>query len=241
MHQEVKIPVAAAPVGIIVLAAGQATRMGRLKQLLPLGNRPLVEWSIQSAQEARLGPIVVVLHPAVAAAGIPLHPAPGVHPVVNPWPERGQAASLRLGLRTLLQTAPSLEAALVVLGDQPLVSADLMRGLVRAFREVTARHTVPRRPAGVNSAPLVPVGARPVWNGEPGHPVLLGRRLLSEALAFPANDSMKPLLDRHRERMLFWPAPGPEVTTDIDTWEDYYIMVKRLQPKEQHQGAGERR
>lgn len=240
MHEEVKITVATGPAGVIVLAAGQATRMGRLKQLLPLGNRPLVEWSIQSAREARLGPIVVVLHPAVAAAGIPRHPDPVVHPVVNPWPERGQGVSLRLGLRALLQTEPSLEVTLVVLGDQPFVSANVMTGLVEAFREA-ARNAVACRAAGMESAPSVPVGARPVWNGKPGHPVLLSRPLLSEALAFPVTDGIKPLLDHHRERMLFWPAPGPEVITDIDTWEDYYIITRRLQSGEHHQASGERR
>lgn len=63
-------------IGIIVLAAGQATRMGRLKQLLPLGDRSLAQRVIDAALAATAGPVVAVLHPAVAAAGIPRPPTP---------------------------------------------------------------------------------------------------------------------------------------------------------------------
>ena len=222
------------PTGVVVLAAGQARRMGRLKQLLPLGGRPLVEWTLDTAAGAGVGPVVAVLHPAVAAAGIPRRPLPGLHPVVNPWPERGQARSLRLGLRTLLQVEPALAAVLVVLADQPFIPAPVLAGLVEALRDAVAGSST-AGPGGVSGGPppspwpaTAPVAARPVWQGQPGHPVLLGRPLFPEVLSLTGDEGARPLLRRHRDRLLHWPAPGPEVTLDLDTWADYEAACRRL-------------
>ena len=201
-------PATNGPVGVIVLAAGQGRRMGRLKQLLPLGDRRIVDWVVAAASGARIGPVVAVLHPAVAAAGVPRTPHPAVHPVVNPWPEDGQARSLRLGLRSLLQVEPALVAAVVMLGDQPFITPEVVRGLVQAFL------AAPHGPAG-------PLAARPVWDGVPGHPVLLARGLFPEVLRLQGDAGAQPLLARHRSRVLHWPAPGPEVIRDLDTWADY--------------------
>lgn len=218
--------------GIIVLAAGRATRMGQLKQLLPLGDRPLVQWVLEPAIAAAVGPVVVVLHPAVAAAGIPHDPHPRLHPVVNPWPAQGQARSLRLGLRSLLQVEPALAAALVVLADQPFIPASVLTGLVEAFWQATGDPLVSgsqqSSPAVPPWPPGAPVAARPTWQGRPGHPVLLGRPLFGEVLALAGDEGARPLLARHRDRVLHWPAPGPEVTMDLDTWADYEAACRRL-------------
>ncbi|EKP95562.1 putative MobA-like protein [Thermaerobacter subterraneus DSM 13965] len=220
-------------IGIIVLAAGQATRMGRLKQLLPLGDRSLAQRVIDAALAATAGPVVAVLHPAVAAAGIPRPPHPCLHPVVNPWPEQGQARSLRLGLRCLLQVEPALAAAMIVLADQPFITPRALAGLAGAFDRAVKQAAAGSTSPATFWPSRAPVAARPVWQGRPGHPVVLGRPLFAEVLTLAGDEGARPLLQRYRDRVLGWPAPGPEVTLDVDTWEDYLAACRLLEKEEQ--------
>ncbi|WP_243149678.1 NTP transferase domain-containing protein [Thermaerobacter sp. PB12/4term] len=220
-------------IGIIVLAAGQGTRMGRLKQLLPLGDQPLAQRVIDAALAATAGPVVAVLHPAVAAADIPRRPHPCLHPVVNPWPEQGQARSLRLGLRALLQVEPALAAAMIVLADQPFITPGVLADLAGAFARAVKQAATGSAPGGASWPSGAPVAARPFWQGRPGHPVVIGRPLFAGVLALAGDEGARPLLQRYRDRVLGWPAPGPEVTLDVDTWADYLAACRLLKKEEQ--------
>jgi molybdenum cofactor cytidylyltransferase len=143
-------------VGGIVLAAGGGSRFGGTKQLAPLGGRPLLSYALGAV--AGLSPRVVVLgHEAEAIrAAVPLQ---GARPVVcEAWRE-GQSASLRCGLEAL----GDVDAAVVVLGDQPRITRAAVDAVAAAGR-------------GPGAA-----AARASYGGRPGHPVLLGRELLARA------------------------------------------------------------
>ena len=215
-------PSHAGPVGAVVLAAGLATRMGTLKQLLPLGDVPLVEQVIGNVLASRAAPVVAVLHPAVAAAGHPRRCDPRLHPVVNPHPEAGQAASLRLGLRVLLQAEPATAGAIVMLGDQPLVPPAVLDALITRF--LNAREAAPAPHGG----PRPPVAVRPAWQGRPGNPVLLARELFPEVLALAGDRGARDVLARYRDRVLACPVHSPAVLQDLDTWEDYREACRAL-------------
>ena len=140
-------------IGGLVLAAGEGSRFGGIKQLAPLGGRPLLEHALASV--AVLSPRVVVLgHESEAiVAAVDLQGAEAV--VCEDWRD-GQAASLRCGVRAL----GDVDAAVVVLGDQPRIT--------------TAAVTAVAAAAGAGMA-----AARASYGGRPGHPVLLGRELLA--------------------------------------------------------------
>jgi molybdenum cofactor cytidylyltransferase len=142
-------------VGGLVLAAGEGSRFGGIKQLAPLGGRPLLEHALASV--AVLDPRLVVLgHEAQAIlAAVDLQGAEAV--VCEEWRE-GQAASLRRGLVAL----GDVDAAVVVLGDQPRITPAAVFAVAGAAGDGVA-------------------AARASYGGKPGHPVLLGRELLARA------------------------------------------------------------
>jgi molybdenum cofactor cytidylyltransferase len=113
----------------IVLAAGEGKRFGGTKQLATLEGRPLVLHAIGALRDAEIDEIVVVTgHDAddVRAA------LPGdVRAVHNPAYRDGQATSLGAGLHALDEAS---EAAVILLADQPDVTADHVRALVDGFR-----------------------------------------------------------------------------------------------------------
>ena len=104
-------------IGGLVLAAGEGSRFGATKQLAPLDGRPLLEHAL--AAVAALSPRVVVLGHAAdeILAAVDLQ---GAEPVVCEGWREGQAASLRCGVKAL----GDVDAAVVVLGDQPRITAE---------------------------------------------------------------------------------------------------------------------
>ena len=138
-----------------MLAAGAARRFGAPKQLADLDGAPLLEHALRRMSAAPVDRVVVVLGAGAdeVAAGVDLH---GAEPVVCGRWEEGQSASLACGLAELA----GCEAVVVTLGDQPRVSPDAIRRVISARNDAAA--------------------VRATYNGNPGHPVLLERRLFEQ-------------------------------------------------------------
>jgi molybdenum cofactor cytidylyltransferase len=185
----------------VILAAGAATRFGAAKVFAPLGGRPLVDRVIDAALAAGLGEVVVVLgpgSPAEASADLGR-----VRVVRNPSPEEGLSSSVRIGLAAL---GADIDAAIVLLGDQPLVRADVIRALVTA--DLPSRHeiVVPRYAGGGGQNPtLVLRAAWPLAQG------LTGDR------------GFGPLIAARPELVLEVPADGSN--PDVDTPADMAIVA----------------
>jgi molybdenum cofactor cytidylyltransferase len=190
----------------IILAAGASTRMGRPKQLLPLGDRPLLQHVIDEAAASGLDEIVLVLgHRAEEIQrAIRLPAGRRIHSVVNPEYDHGQSTSLRLGLRS---ASPRADAAAILLGDQPNVSAQLIDRIAAAFR-------------GGDSSLVRPVYMATDGRRVPGHPVFLARRIWPDVKKLRGDQGARALLSAHPEWLLEVPVEG-EPPPDVDTWEDY--------------------
>lgn len=159
----------------VLLAAGGGTRFGTAghKLLAPLRDRPVVAWALQAAVDAHLDAVVMVtgavpLDDVVTAAGIE-----GVVLVHNARWRDGQAGSLRAGIGWCDDCG--FEAAVVGLGDQPLVGP-------AAWRAVAAARHAPVVSATFGGRRRPPVRlARAVWpllprRGDDGARVLMARR-----------------------------------------------------------------
>jgi molybdenum cofactor cytidylyltransferase len=193
----------------IVLAAGASTRMGRQKLTLPMADgRAVVRAAVDRVLQAGLDDVVVVLGREADAVAGALAALP-VRTVVNPRYAEGQSTSLRAGLDAL---PPGTEAAVVALGDQPLVDPSVIRRLVSAFR-ATAR-------------PIVV----PVYRDGRGNPVLFAAALFGELRAVTGDQGGREVIARDPARVAEVPVDGP-MPSDVDTPQDYEAMRRAGEPE----------
>ncbi|MGZ8559497.1 MAG: nucleotidyltransferase family protein [Chitinophagaceae bacterium] len=111
------------------MAAGASSRFGRPKQLLSYHGKSLLEHTVDTASDADANPVIVVLG-ANAALLEKVIEEKKVHIVVNKDWNEGMASSIRCGLNTLLQIAPSSDAVILMVCDQPFVSPSLLNELI---------------------------------------------------------------------------------------------------------------
>jgi CTP:molybdopterin cytidylyltransferase MocA len=195
------------PVGAVVLAAGASSRMGGSQKLvLEFDGRPMIRHAIEAASEGGCHQVVVVY----AADEVRDAVDGAAELVYNPEAGNGMSTSLRTGLRALRS---DMEAALVMLGDQPLVGSRAVSALLRTWRREGSRPAV-----------AMAAGEKPRWTP----PVVLSRELWSEMESLEGDMGARHVLDKHPELLDVVPAGGrPD---DIDTPGDYAKIV-RLFPR----------
>ncbi len=122
--------------GAVVLAAGKASRFGAPKQLLEIEGETLIDRACRTALEAGCEPVLRVL--GAHADEILKRPCPGgVGTFVHAGWEEGMGSSLAAGVSDLLGRAPELDAVLVMLADQPMVTKDLLEEMQRRLSEAS--------------------------------------------------------------------------------------------------------
>jgi molybdenum cofactor cytidylyltransferase len=181
----------------IVLAAGLSARMGRPKQLLDWGGRPLVRHVASMALESRLDRVLVVISPAIPGLAAALDGLP-LTLVEQPDPARGQGSSLALGVAAL---PAGTQAAMILLGDQPLIDAAVINRLLEAAR--ASERTI--------VAPLIA--------GRRANPVLFKARWLPALAALAGNQGARQIIAANQDELLLVPLAAS--AADIDTEEDY--------------------
>jgi molybdenum cofactor cytidylyltransferase len=140
-------------IGIILLAAGSSSRMGRPKQLLPIDGEPLLVRSVKAAVSSKAHELVVVLgsnfqsHREVIA-GFP------IEVIENQEWQKGMGNSLKKGLIHLKDKNDSLDAVIVLVCDQPYLSSDIINKLIEEF-EQTKRKIVASIYAGIIGVPAL--------------------------------------------------------------------------------------
>jgi molybdenum cofactor cytidylyltransferase len=187
--------VSAPPAAGLILAAGASTRFGGDKLAAPLRGRPILQHVLDAAAEAGLRPVVLVT--ARQRTDVQLH---GARPVVNPYPARGLSSSLALGLAALAEE-DSVERAVVLLGDQPLVSVQAIRQLVAVPADAQRPLVVPR-----------------YEDGQPGNPVRLDRSAWPMAAALQGDRGMSQLFAARADLVRHVDVAGfnPDVDTPAD-------------------------
>jgi molybdenum cofactor cytidylyltransferase len=187
-----------AAISAIVLAAGMATRMGRLKQLLPFRGKILLEHVLDTLRSAGVEEIVVVLgfQADQIRSQVPLD---SFKVVLNAAYREGMASSLQAGIAAL---SPDREAALIMLADQPLVQPGTIHQLMAAYRQARLPFTIP------------------VYDGQRGNPVLIDRTVFPDIFQLSGDTGCRKLFPAYREQILEVPVDDPGVLLDIDTQED---------------------
>jgi CTP:molybdopterin cytidylyltransferase MocA len=181
-------------VGGLVLAAGEGRRFGGTKQLAPLRGRPLLSYAVDHMLcVPALDPVVVVLGHDAAAIRAQVPELDAVTVVVAAHWREGLAASLRAGVNAL----GDVTAAVVMLGDMPFVTPQVIAGVLDG---------------GPRSA------VRATYGGVPGHPVLLPRRLLDRTGELTGDEGFRALLSGQHVKV--FEAGHLADPTDIDTREE---------------------
>jgi molybdenum cofactor cytidylyltransferase len=138
-------------VSAVVLAAGSSSRFGATKLLAPLGGVPVLQRVLDTVAGIGFGEVIVVLGDSAAEieSGITWR---GERRRRNPNPAAGLSRSLRLGMDSV---SSGSNAALILLGDQPLVRPDVIRRLLDALTDDGRPVIVPRYAAGGGPNPVL--------------------------------------------------------------------------------------
>src|SRR6202142_3972638 len=192
----------------VILAAGESSRMGRDKALLPSPPHPAAATGTFLSAAIQLFDPYVDIVLVVAGANqqnlAPVVYANGASLVVNPDPARGQFSSLQVGLHEVLNRGR--DAAMITLVDRPPVSPATIQILSDAFDEALLQSKW---------------AVVPEFRGKHGHPIFAGREMIEAFLRAPAESSAREIEHAHREKIAYIPVDDPLIVVNIDTPEQY--------------------
>ncbi|MCK5441579.1 MAG: nucleotidyltransferase family protein [Maribacter sp.] len=119
-------------IAVVLLAAGQSSRMRKVKQLLPWKNTTLLGNAIQVAKQSKAKHIYVVL--GAKAIGIKdSHTDATIHWVVNQDWKKGMGSSIASATAHILKTSIAYDGILIMLCDQPLIDTIYLNELMDTF------------------------------------------------------------------------------------------------------------
>lgn len=194
----------------VILAAGESSRMGTDKALLPwppsVAGQPQTKDTFLSATIRSLSlstDFIIVVAGKNEAAIAPVAYAEGASIVVNPDPDRGQFSSLQIGLHEVLNRGR--DAAMITLVDRPPASSATIQILREAFEA-----------AGTNTWAVVPD-----FSGKHGHPYIVGRELIEAFLQATPTSNARDVEHAHQPHIVYLPVDDPSVALNINTPDDY--------------------
>jgi molybdenum cofactor cytidylyltransferase len=191
---------------------------GRHKLLLPLDDRPVLAHVIDASLASQARPIIVVLgHQSdLVRAQIKqytLHQ--DIAFVVNPHYQQGMSSSLHIGIQTMLAddyrkhtSSYQVDSTLILLGDQPLITRQVIDTLITAYR--------------TTGMPIV----APLYKGKRGSPVLFDKSLFSELVEVTGDEGGRTVLERHRHEVELIEIGDARANYDVDTWGAYEHVVE---------------
>ncbi len=196
-------------ISAIILAAGMSSRMGSPKQLLKLEDRTLIRIVTENVLASSVDEVLVVtgyLEQRVSAA---IKDLP-VKTFLNPCYEQGQGTSLAVGVKALnVKTS----AFLVFMVDQPFITASLINTVIGEFEKRSS---------------LV---LRPVYNGQPGHPVIFSYDLSDRLKQLAGDEGARQVLKELGDKVDCFPVQDEAAIFDIDTPEIYNSLKMKLEKR----------
>jgi molybdenum cofactor cytidylyltransferase len=204
-----------AGVRALLLAAGESTRMGQPKQVLPWRGQPLVAYQVEQLQAAGAADVIVVVGHA-ADIVTPVAEASGARVVFNPDYRNGRAGSIRMGAAAI---ADDTHAVITISVDQPRTAA-LIRRVLDAHLNSTALITTPEH------------------GGRRGHPVIFDGSLLPELRAVTEQqEGLRAVVRRHGARRQIVPVNDAGIHVEFNTPLEYEAALaadarrsERVQP-----------
>lgn len=187
-------------ISAIVLAAGLSSRMGQPKMILPWKDTTVIETVVSTLETTKVDEILIVSGAERGSIELLLQNRP-VHFAFNPeYPNGEMLASVKVGLSNLDKQS---QAALIVLGDQPQITQQVVDRVIEAYRTNRSKIVVPS------------------YKMKRGHPWLVDRMLWSQILAIESPNTLRGFLERNRDMVEYIAAPDDSILRDLDTPQDY--------------------
>lgn len=190
--------------GAIVLAAGKSVRMGKPKMGLSWGNTTVIGQVVATLISSGLGEVIVVTGGGREDVERALSCLPQdwpVRAVFNPDFAVGEMlSSLQVGVAAL---GKACEAALIVLGDQPQIEADVVGTIIDTYHQSGASLVIPS------------------YAMRRGHPMLIARPLWAGLLALRPPQTLRELVQANQAQIVYVNVDTPSILQDLDTPEDY--------------------
>lgn len=196
------------PIAAIILAAGESSRFGQPKQLLSWQGQSMIRHIANTAINAGLSPVVVVVGSSAPDISAVIKDLP-LRIVNNKAWRKGVSSSVKMGLKSIPEP---IGAAIFLQGDQPQIPSSLIRSMVE-----------------VHQSTMSPIIA-PQINGQRGNPVLFDRCTFTDLLSLKGDVGGRVLLSHYPVQWVNW--KDENLLLDIDTLEDYQKLVS-LYPKKQ--------
>ncbi len=193
-------------IAILILAAGDSSRMGSPKQLLKWKNSNLLNNTISKAIELNVKEIIVVLG-ANADMIIPEIDQSKVNILINKDWENGLGSSISAGVNHILQSNTSINGLLIMLADQPLIENDHYLKLIKDF-----------------SSGNKTIIATKYNDSKPGVPALFDKFYFKDLNDLNLDFGAKQLISRYSENVIS--IKNEQSRLDIDTPEQYQNLYK---------------
>ncbi|MEP6594572.1 MAG: nucleotidyltransferase family protein [Ginsengibacter sp.] len=193
--------------GVVILAAGSSTRMGRPKQLLKYNGDSLLKQIVKKALDSNADPVIVILGANADLIGKEIENE-NITIVINHEWKQGMASSMIKGLKALLRTAPSADCVIFMMCDQPFISVSLLKDLI-AMQQATTK-------------PIVASN----YGNTIGPPALFCKSTFPEISELKGDIGARGIIQQHANEVatVYFPAGS----IDIDTAEDYESLLKNL-------------
>ena len=193
----------------VVLAAGNATRMGDQKVLLPFHGMTVIEHIVRQIIKAGITEVhVVVGRDANAIRTALVHTSASV--TENPIYEQGMLTSVRAGICSL---GPDASGCILCLGDQPSIQSSVINA-------VSAKALDPDPPIVV-----------PVYCDRRGHPIYIPSRFFDAICTSYDDVGLRGLMQEHADSVCLEPVDASWILDDTDYPEDYQRELKRLEQR----------
>jgi molybdenum cofactor cytidylyltransferase len=191
----------------VVLAAGESRRMGTPKQLLPFGERTILERVVDTLLTAGVGQVIVVLGHLADRVRSVLADRP-VQAVVNEAYRQGMLTSVKCGVQAI---GTDHNAVLFALGDQPQIDSAVVREVIGAYRTGDAGIVIPR------------------YHGKKGHPIIINLSRYREAIIeLPDSVGLNTLVQEYADDVRLIDVATEDIIHDIDVPEDYTRELARF-------------
>ena len=189
--------------GVIILAAGKSSRLGRPKQSLLYKDSTLLNKMVRTAIATNCGPVVVVLGSNAEQFITDCESA--ITTINENW-EQGMASSIQWGLDTLVNKFPSLKGVIISVCDQPYISTEILQQLIDKHRK--------------SNLPII----ASEYSGTMGTPAFFHSSIFPELMQLEGDKGAQGILQKNKQRVETIEFPlGKE---DIDTGEDYNRLLK---------------